>query len=282
MKTPNKHGRYYVCSSVLAALVAFRAAADEAPSTANSPAVPEKTCTGTVLSLDNNEHVLYLRGWLSQRKAFNLGDSCANFQQGSESLPVNSLQPGQKVTVSYQDRHGVLIADRLQDVPMRLEGMVESIDPTNHILFIHQGVMHTKLTLADGCPVRLRGGIAGSLADIKAGNYVTVTYLTPGDVKTTRQIAQTSVAFTGELTGIDLENRTVKARAVFGSKEFHLSDHCAVVINGQPNGKLTDLRPEERLVFNYDTIDGVNVVDRIAPADQVQGHMATSTPDQGY
>lgn len=282
MKTLNKHGWSYVCSSVLATLLAFRATADQAPSTADSPSAPEKTCTGTVMSLDNNEHVLYLKGWFARHKSFNLGDNCAYLQQGGEHSPVNSLQPGQKVIVSYQDRHGVLIADRVQDVPLRLEGIVESIDPTNHALTIHEGVRHTKLYLTDGCPVSLRGGVMGGLADIKTGDYVTVTYITPRDVKTTRLIAQTSLAFTGEMTGIDLENRTVKARAVFGSKEFHLSDHCAVVINGQPNGQLTDLRPEERLIFNYDTIDGVNVVDRIAPADQVQSHIATSAPDMGH
>lgn len=280
--TDRKIGWCYACSSVLASLIAFQAAADQASSPADSPSAPEKTCTGMVLSVNSNEHVLYLKGWLSQHKAFNLGDSCAFFQQGSESLPVNNLQPGQKVTINYQDRHGVLIADHIQDVPMRLEGMVESIDPTNHTVTIHEKVGHTTLHLAEGCPIKVRGGAFGTLADIKTGNFVTVTYFAPGDVKTARQIAQTDLQFTGELTAIDLESHTVKARAVLETKEFHLSDHCAVVINGQPNGKLTDLRPEERLVFSYDAIDGVNVVDRIAPADQVQSHVAASNPDLNY
>ena len=283
MKTLNKKlGRCYLYSSALAALMAFRAVADEAPpADSSSPPAHEKTYTGVVMSLNTNDHVLYLRGWMSQRRPFNLGDSCAYFQQAGESVAINNLQPGQKVVVSYQDRHGVLIADRIQDVPMRLEGTVEYLDPTNHMVTIHEGVRHTKLSLSDSCSIKLRGGVTGSLADIKPGDYVTVTYITPGDFKTARQIAQTSLEFTGELTAIDLENRTLKARAVMASKEFHLADHCAVVINGRPDGRLTDLRPEQRLVINYDSIDGVNVVNRIAPADQEQNHMATSTVDQG-
>jgi len=280
MKTPNKRVVWCnVCGPVLASFLAFQAVADDASASADSSPVPEKTCTGMVLSVNNNEHVLSLKGWLGQRKTFNLGNSCSVFHQGNENLPMNNLQAGQKVTVSYQDRHGVLIADHVQDVPMRLEGMVESIDPTNHTFTIHEGIKHTKVGLVGGCAVKLRGGTFGTVADIKTGNYVTVTYIVPGDLKIAKQVAQTSIEFTGELTAIDLENRTLKARTVLGSKEFHLSDHCAVVINGQPNGKLTDLRPQERLVFNYDAIDGVNVVNRIAPADQVQSHATDSASD---
>jgi hypothetical protein len=112
----------------------------------------------------------------------------------------------------------------------------------------------------------LRGGKSGTLADIAVGNHVTVTYETPNDKLTARQIAQTSALFTGSLTAIDLTEQTVKAKAMFGSKKFHLADSCAVVINGRPEGKLSDLKLGDKFAFSYDDVNGVNIVNRIGTA----------------
>lgn len=81
------------------------------------------------------------------------------------------------------------------------------------------------------------------------------------------------MAYTGTLTAIDLGEKTLKARALFETKKFNVADNCAIVINGKTDGKLSDLRPNDRLVFNYDEINGINVVNRIAP-----GKAATEPP----
>ena len=96
------------------------------------------------------------------------------------------------------------------------------------------------------------------------GNHVTVTYETPNDTLTARQIAQTSAMFSGTLTAIDLGERTVKAKTLFDTKKFNLADNCAIVLDGKPDGQLSDLRPDEQLEFSYDDVNGVNVVNRIA------------------
>ena len=82
-----------------------------------------------------------------------------------------------------------------------------------------------------------------------------------------RQIDQTSARFVGTLEAIDASARTVKARHVVGDKKFNLADGCKIVINGNPNASLSDLRLGQKWVFNYDEVDGVNVVTRIAPAE---------------
>jgi hypothetical protein len=94
-----------------------------------------------------------------------------------------------------------------------------------------------------------------------------VTYETPNDIATARQIAQTSESFAGTLTAIDLDERTVKAKTLFDTKKFNLVDNCAIVINGKTDARLSDLKPEDKLVFSYDEINGVNVVNRIALED---------------
>ena len=67
----------------------------------------------------------------------------------------------------------------------------------------------------------------------------------PNDRATAREIAQTSATFTGKLTAIDLGQKTLKARSLLDTKKFNVGDDCAIVANGKPDGKLSDLRPDE-------------------------------------
>ena len=69
-----------------------------------------------------------------------------------------------------------------------------------------------------------------------------MTYEVPNGKPTAREIAQTSETFTGDLTAIDLDQKTMKAKTMFATKKFNVGDDCAIVINGKPDGKLTDLQ----------------------------------------
>jgi len=259
----------------LTATAVFRASADQAATAAR----PEKSCTGTVASVDPKEHVLSVKGWTMMNKSFNVGANCAYHQLDKNNATVNDLRAGEKVTVSYQVVHGVLIADRVAQEPMRFEGMVKAIDTEKHTLTLHQGMSDKELRLAEDCKIALRNGKMGTFADIKVGNQVTATYETPGNKPVARQIAQTSLAFSGTLTAIDLGDKTVKAKAALGSKKFNLADNCTIVINGKPDGKLADLKPNDKLVFSYDEINGVNVVNRIGPTETQPDSVATYGPD---
>jgi len=246
------------------ASAAYRAPADDT-SAKTTAAKPDKTYTGTVVSVAPKEHTLDVKGFLFSKK-FNLGDSCVYRMAGEGTGAMGDLRPGQRITVGYQDASGVLIADRVTQRPLREEGMVKAIDPAAHTLTLHMGVMDKTYQLPTDCDVTLRGGKAGTLGDIQTGDHVTVTYEVPNDKATAREIAQTSATFTGDLTAIDLGQNTLKARDTFATKKFNMGDDCAIVVNGKPDGKLTDLRPGESLTFSYDDVNGVNIVNRIAPA----------------
>jgi hypothetical protein len=266
----------------LTATAVFRASADQA-ATADKPDRPERNYTGTISSVDLKEHTLETKGFVSGKK-FNLGVACNYVLLDNNAAAANDLRPGEKVTVSYQNVDGVLVADRIEQQPVRYEGMVKAIDPAAHTLTLHVRGMDKTFQIADDCGVMLRNEKSGALGDIQTGNHVTVTYETPDGRPTARQIAQTSIEFTGTLTAIDLGERTLKARAVFDTKKFNVADNCAIVINGKPDGQLGDLKPNDKLVISYDEINGVNVVNRIAPAEaQTKSVAATTTPPMsGY
>ena len=246
------------------ATATYCASADDT-STKTTAAKPDKTYTGTVVSVNPNERMLDVKGFLFSKK-FNLGNSCAYLMTGKDMGAMGDLRPGQRITVGYQDAHGVLVADRVTQRPLREEGMVKAIDPTAHTLTLHAGMMDKTYQLPADCNVALRGGKSGALGDIQTGDHVTVTYEIPNDKPTAREITQTSATFTGNLTAIDLEQKTMKAKATFATKKFNVGDDCAIVVNGKPDGKLADLQPGENFKFSYDTVNGVNIVNRIAPA----------------
>ncbi len=280
-----KMNRVKIGTAVLAAALttaAFSASADQAATAAK----PEKSYTGTVVSVSPQEHRMSVREWALSKKTFNLGENCTYdmlFTTPGNNGTANDLRPGEKVTVNYQTSHGVLIADRIEQQPMRFEGKVGTIDPTKQTLTLHRPGLDKELQIAGACIVKLHNDKPGTLADIRPGDHVTVTYETPHGTPTAREIAQTSMEYTGSLTAIDLGEKTVKAKAMFDTKKFNVADNCAIVVNGKTDGKLSDLKPNEQLVFTYDEINGVNVVNRISPAPvetQPKSNMMTSSP--GY
>ena len=264
-------------ASVVLATTAFNGLADQADKPAG---MPEKNYSGRVAFVDPLNRTFNVKSWALSKKEFNLGDNCTFALPGMNNGTLADLRPGQEITVRYQDLQGVRVADRVEQHPLKYEGMVAAIDPNKRTLTLRHGSFNRTIQIADGCAVTLRQDKSGQLTDIQPGDHVTVTYEIPGgDHPIARQISQTSMEFTGQLTAIDLDQKVVKAKGAFENKEFSLADDCAVVINGRPDGKLSELNPDEKLKFNYDTINGVNVVNRIEPAAAEQKAMATSSPD---
>lgn len=264
MKTKALHIWTIIGVSVLTMAGTLKSSADDA-----AAALPHKSYTGMVMSVDTKERTLGVKG-LFLTRTFNLGDDCTYTLADKSTGAISDLRPGQRVKVVYQEAHDVRVANRVAQQPMAYEGTVKDFDPVRRTLTLHSRSMDRTFQIADGCKVMLRDYKPGTLADIQTGNYVTVTYETPNDKLIARRIAQTSETFTGSLTAIDLEAKTVKAKTLFDTKKFTLGDNCAIVINGKIGGQLAELKPHDKLVFSYDEINGVNVANRISPAGTPQ------------
>jgi Cu/Ag efflux protein CusF len=276
MKTTALRTCLAVCVSVLATTGMMRVFADQ--DTATQPVnqgEKMKIYTGTVTAVDPNKHTMAIQDYLVTRR-FDLGSSCVYALLDNNTL--NGLRPGQEVKVTCLSDHGVLVANRINQEPLRHEGMITDINLTGHTLMLRSSGFTRQMRIGDDCAVALRDHRSGALSDIKPGSYVTVTFEKPEGKLVARQIAQTSETFTGSLTAIDLNDRTVKAKSLVESKQFDVARDCSIVINGKIGGHMDDLRPGEKLMFSYDNVDGVNVVNRIANNESAPESTTASAP----
>lgn len=270
------------CAAVIAASATFRSSAEDSESATAIADHPEHTYTGTVTAFNPGEHVMKVQSWTMFHRSFSLGQSCAFVLPGNATGTLGDLRCGEKVTVDYQKIHGVRVAERIKQIPVRFEGKVVAIDPISHQIVIHKRGLDKPMVIASGCKITLLNQQPGLLPDIRLGDHVTVTYEMPDDVPTARTIAQTSMEFAGTLTAIDLTDGTVKASAGCSTKKFVVGNHCSIVLNGRPNARLNDLKPDDKLTFSYDEINGVNVVNRIGTAPPPADNVVYTVPLSGY
>lgn len=264
MKTTALKSWTAVCLSVLTATVGFRAFAEQTETAIK----PDKTYTGTVTTVELQNRVLTVKGLLFS-KQFNLGDTCRYTMPGRLTASADDLRVGQKVTVSYQDTGGVLVASRIAQQPMQYAGMVRAVDPEKRTLTLHTRGLNRVFDLGDNCLVVVRNNQSGGLSELKPGSRVRVTYELPAGKgnRVARQIVWTGATFEGELTAIDLTDRTLKARAVFNSRKFNLARDCAISLPDRTHGRLRDLKLGDKLALSYEDVNGVSVVNRIAIAE---------------
>ncbi len=257
-------------AATLAALTGTAAADQNAASPAK-----EKEFKGKVDYVNSEEHALTVTGML-QHKTFELGNNCVITRWDNNSGTLQDLRPGQKVRVGYQNVHGVLAADRVAQQPMRFSGLVKLVDPETRQVVIHTWDRDKSFVLAADCKILLHDHATGSLANVRPGDHVTVVYEAPAGMAVVRQIAQTSVSVTGSVVAIDLRRRTVAVEDMFGVKRFNLGNNCSIVMDGRTDAPLVNLRLGQRLTINYDEVNGVNVANRIAPAEAAQTTAATA------
>ncbi len=240
-------------------------------------AANDKTSSGTITALDAREKVLKIQGFVFS-KTFVLGDNCTLALDDKTAASLGDFRPGQKVTVTYQDADGVLVADRITLDRLFFKGEVSVIDPNSRTLSVRYHGELRSFAIADNCGVTLNEKGNGTLDDVTPGSRVTVTYETPNGHWTAREIELPSLRFTGTLGAINPADRTVSiSKPLLGDKQFHIADGCAVVINNKVTTRLQDLHPGENCELSYDVVNGVNIVNRIAP---VMAREKTETAEQ--
>jgi hypothetical protein len=241
-------------------------------------ATHEKSWSGTLTDVNAGERTITARKWFIKR-TFNAGDKCTVKAVGKKEAALGDLRPGEEVIIHYRDADGVLVADRITERPLHYQGTIETVDAKTSQLTMAAGRLgpashHKQMQIASDCKILLHNGKAGTVADLHPGDRVTIIYELPDGSPTAYQVSKRTTEFVGTLDAIDLGDRTVKAKETFGQKKFNLADGCQIALEGRSDASLKDLALGQRYEFTYENVNGVNVVNRIAPA---QAATATET-----
>ncbi len=70
--------------------------------------------------------------------------------------------------------------------------------------------------------------------------------------------------FKGSVVTVDPKEKTVSAKAFWGTRIFNVGNNCTVSLEDQPTASLADLQPGEKVEISYQSAHGVPVADRIA------------------
>ncbi len=230
----------------------------------------EKTWFGTVGAVNTQDNTLTVkRGWFT--KTFSIGEHCAVAAIDKKEAALSDLSPGERVLVRYQNAEGVLVADRIVERALRYEGTVQAMDQKAATVTMEQAPLYrpfhapAMFRIASDCGVRLWDGREGTVAEVRPGDRILVIYQLPGGSPVAYRIRDKSATFVGTVEAIDLSDRTVKARELLGEKKFELGNNCQIVRPDEKAGHLKDLMLGQKYQFTYEAVNGVNVLDRIAP-----------------
>jgi hypothetical protein len=231
----------------------------------------ESYWTGTLTAVNTGEKTLRGERWRLP-KTFHLGVQCAISTIDNKQAALGDLRPGEEVQIRYQDAEGVLVADRIAEKALRYNGSVRDVDLKAGTVTMAEAPLYQPFRapkgfrLAGDCKVILWNGQEGRLADVRPGDQISVVYELPEGSQIAYRIREKTTTFEGVADAINLKARTLKAREGSVEKQFTLGRGCQVVRSGERSGHLRDLRLGRAYEFTYENVNGINVLDRIAPA----------------
>lgn len=238
--------------------------------------------SGIIQSVNVTDGSLGVRNFWST-KHFDLGRNCRISLADKTEATATDLAPGQQVQIRYVKHDGVRVASEVAQEDQTFTGFVSKIDATNQTFHVERDWSARTFEVGKDCQLILRDGSKHPFAKLELGRRVTVTYLQPGSREVAQVIAERSLEFSGRVDSIDARGQTVGAKTLLTRHNFRIGDDCQFVIDGQLRGGLKDLRIGESARFNYEDIDGVQVVNRIElrtapPTQQAQPGTASQAP----
>jgi hypothetical protein len=227
--------------------------------------------TGRITAVNTQDNTISGKH-LQYTRTFRLGEKCPISAVDNHQATLGDLRPGEKVRISYRDVEGVLVANHITEQALSYHGTVQNVDPKTGTVQMEEARVERpfrapkSFQIAGDCQVILWNGQEGNLADVHPGDRVSVVYELPNRQQVAYRIREQTASFEGVADTIDLPARTLKAKEGSQEVQFVLGNHCRFVQSDGKTGHLKDLQPGHDYRFTYEEVNGIDVLDRIAPA----------------
>jgi len=167
--------------------------------------------------------------------AFNL--TCAGPVNGDESAPVQK--------------------DKI------FRGIVTAVDQREKTVSV-KSFWGTKIfNVADSCTVSLEDQPAAPLAELHPGQKVEISYENARGVPVAERIAQHNMVFTGYINAIDPAKRTLTVKHGVFTRNFAITEDCAVFVKNDKARTLDDLKVGHTINVIYESVNDSLLARRI-------------------
>ncbi len=238
----------------------------------------EQSCTGTLTALNPQDNTMAVRPPLWFARTFHIGQKCAVSSLDKSSAVLSDLRPGEKVEIRYQNVQGVLVADRITERALRYDGTVRDVNQKDGTVTMAQAPLYAPFRApqvfhtAANCGIVMPDGRSGALAQLNSGDRITVLYDLPGSSSVAYRITDRSLTAVAVVDSIDPTDRTLQAKEKTGDVRFDLANDCQILLKGEGEkpGELKDLALGQPYKLTYERVNGVDVLERIAPPGATQ------------
>jgi hypothetical protein len=230
----------------------------------------ERCWKGTITAVDTQNQTLTAEDW-PFTKTFDLGRRCAIVSLDNQHAALGDLRPGEKVSIRYQEAEGVRVANRIAENALHYAGTVHSVNRKTDIITMAEAPLYQPFKAprtfraAQDCKVTLWNGREGTLANVKPGDRVWVVYEVPRGSQVAYRIRVRTASSQGVAEAIDLSAHTLKVKEGSKEKNFALGDDCQVMLSRDKVGHLKDLMSGQKYRFTYQDVNGIKVIEWIAP-----------------
>src|SRR5205823_12955965 len=134
-------------------------------------------------------------------------------------------------------------------------GIVSAVDSKERVVRIKGTFFSKTFNVGGQCEFALVGKREAKLDDLRAGQKVKVTYKDARGVLVANRFAQEELRYTGAVESIDPGKRTLRLGHRGFHKTFSLPGDCKVVLRGERNGSLDDLKVGHHVTVVYELPD---------------------------
>lgn len=145
-------------------------------------------------------------------------------------------------------------------------GTLSAVNAANRTITLKQFLRSRRFNLGQDCTVAVRGQATASVAELKPGMQVKVTYQNVDGVFVANRVAQRQYSETGSIKTIDAADRTLSLDRPGADHTFKVPENCRVIINDEPSSNWDSLKVGERITVRYVDEKGERIANQIVSA----------------
>lgn len=155
----------------------------------------------------------------------------------------------------YPDDAAIEKKAAVKEAPV-FSGTLDSVNAKDKTFAVKKFFITRTFNVAENCAVSLEDKKSASLADLRPGHPVDVSYQESGGVYVADKVLQKNLTFSGTISALDNTTHQVTVHNTWGNKAFALADDTKYVSRDKSSATLDDLRLGNKVEVIYEVENG--------------------------